>query len=65
MLDEKVERWTLSVPEAAELSGIGRNHMYDLCHTKGFPVLKIGKSLRIHREKFIQWLSDQAGNGIA
>jgi len=54
---------TISVAEAAKLSGIGRNHLYDLCHTKGFTALRIGKSFRIHRERFIQWVDEQARVG--
>ena len=33
-----LERLTISVDEAADLSGFGRDALYDLCHTEGFPV---------------------------
>lgn len=57
----KIDTLTISVNEAAELSGIGRDAIYNLCHVDGFPVIRYGKrGLRIHREKFIQWVGEMA-----
>ena len=57
----KTEALTISVKEAAELSGFGRDAIYNLCHVDGFPVIRCGKrGFRIHREKFIQWVSEMA-----
>ncbi len=57
------ERLMLSVAEAAKLSGIGKNHLYDLCHSKGFPVYRVGKKFYIHCEKFIRWVDEQVECG--
>lgn len=57
-----LERLTISVDEAADLSGFGRDALYDLCHVEGFPAIWIGKRrVRIHREQFIQWVDERAG----
>jgi len=55
----------LSVAEAAELSGIGRNYLYNMCHTDNFPAMRIGKRFYINREKFIEWINDQSRSGGA
>lgn len=36
--------------------GISRNNAYAVVHSKGFPVLKIGKQYRIHRDRFFEWI---------
>lgn len=54
------EQLTISVRDAAKLSGLGRDALYNLCHTVGFPAIWIGeKHVRIHRERFIQWVEEQ------
>lgn len=59
------EQLTISVPEAAELSGIGRSRLYQLCHTEGFPAIRFGgRHVRIHRERFIDWVNAQAGGCV-
>lgn len=58
----KVDQLTISVSEAAKLSGFGRDALYTLCHMDGFPAIWIGKRrVRIHRERFVQWVAEQAG----
>lgn len=55
-----MEKLTLSVDEAAELSGIGRDHLYRLVHRADFPMIRLGGRIRIHKQRFIEWLDDQA-----
>lgn len=43
----RIERRTLTVPEAAELLGIGRNKAYDAAHSGEIPTIKIGKRLLV------------------
>ena len=31
---------------------------YNLMNSKGFPVLKLGKQLRVTRENFLNWLNN-------
>lgn len=57
-----IEKLTLSVQEAAELSGFGRDTLYNLCHIDGFPAIWITeRRVRIHREKFIDWIDNHPG----
>lgn len=42
-------RATLSVPEAAEILGIGRNAAYDAAKRGEIPTIKLGKLIRVPR----------------
>jgi hypothetical protein len=42
--------------QLANILGIGKNQAYRLALSKGFPSLRIGKRIIIHRDKFIDWL---------
>ena len=42
-----VEALVVSVPVAAALLGIGRNHAYELCRTGQLPHLRLGKRIVI------------------
>lgn len=55
ILDPKVKP-VLSVKEVAALLDVSNGAVYDLCHSEGFPVLKIGKGYRIPTARFIAWL---------
>jgi len=39
---------------------IARATAYELTHTAGFPVVRIGRCIRIPREAFLTWLNAQA-----
>jgi len=47
----------LTVPELADYLRIGRTSAYQLARTKGFPVVKVGRAIRIPREALMAWLS--------
>ncbi|MBS3938488.1 MAG: helix-turn-helix domain-containing protein [Peptococcaceae bacterium] len=51
----------LTVEEAAQVIGVGCRAIYDLARTKrqGFPVVRLGKSIRIPRDAFRQWLNSR------
>jgi excisionase family DNA binding protein len=49
----------LTVPDVAAMLQIGRSHAYDLCNSQAFPVLRLGKNLRIPRDGFLAWLERQ------
>ncbi|MDL2236091.1 helix-turn-helix domain-containing protein [Christensenellaceae bacterium OttesenSCG-928-L17] len=55
------EKLTLSVKEMADLIGISVPRAYDLTHVEGFPVIILGKRRVIHKERFMEWLNDNAG----
>jgi len=51
----------LKVRHIQETLGISRQESYRLVHTAGFPVMRIGRSIRIPRDAFLRWLEQQAG----
>lgn len=55
-----MEKLTLSVVEAAALSGIGRDRLYTLAKSESFPALKLGHSIRIPRKGLEAWIEQEA-----
>lgn len=51
---------TLSVPEAAELIGIGQRVMWDLVARKQVPVVRIGARVLIPKAQLEEWLRARA-----
>lgn len=45
----------LTPMQAKNILGVGRNEIYNLCKTKGFPAFKIGSKYYINREKLQEW----------
>ena len=58
MNDEKL---SLSVTEAAELLGIGRNLMLKLVTVPGFPAIRFKKKILINKNKLQQWFDESTG----
>ncbi len=54
---------TLNVQDVAIVLGISRVNAYNLCHSVGFPVIRIGKRILIPKHRFIGWL-EQQGAGM-
>ncbi len=51
----------LKVEQVAELLGISRKVAYELTRQPGFPVVRVGeKRLVIPRDRFLQWLDENA-----
>lgn len=59
---DPVDRYTLTVPEVAERLGISRASAYRAARAGEFPVIIIGRSLRVPRRAFEAWF-DAAANG--
>ncbi len=49
----------LTPMDIAAVLGISRNTAYEVIHSKGFPVIKIGRQYRVSSELFIRWLHAQ------
>lgn len=49
----------LTPVQAKELLGVGKNEIYKLCKTKGFPSFKIGSKYYINRDKLQEWADNQ------
>lgn len=46
----------LTPTDIAAILGISKNNAYVVVHSKGFPVIKIGKQYRINRDRFFEWM---------
>ena len=53
----------LSVPEVGRKLSVSRATAYQLCHSKGFPVIRIGKRLLVPIAGLEEWLKRQAEVG--
>ena len=51
----------LTVPDVALVLGISRAGAYELAHSEGFPVLKVGSRIVIPKDKFLLWIERQCG----
>lgn len=60
-----MDKLTLSVDEAAALSGIGRDRLYELTRRPDFPALRLGRSIRIPRRAFEEWIEREATKGCS
>ena len=49
----------LTMKHIQEVLGLSKPKTYELAHTRGFPVVKFGKALRVPRDAFLHWLNDQ------
>lgn len=64
-MNEKAERLTMSVAEAAVELGVSERTVYNMTHRDDFPTVKIGTRTRIYREGLREWIRAQAGSGQA
>lgn len=47
----------LNVSDIQTILGIGRRQAYDLVNSGQFHIVRVGKSIRIFREVFFNWLN--------
>lgn len=50
----------LTVDEAARIARVANSTMYQLIHMQGFPVVRLGRAIRIPTAAFLKWLESQA-----
>jgi excisionase family DNA binding protein len=50
----------LTLKHVQDVLGISRPKTYELAHTRGFPVVRFGRAIRVPREAFLRWLERQA-----
>ncbi len=53
----------LNAAMVAKLLGVSPSSGYELMHTSGFPVLRVGSRMVVPKEKFIQWVERNTGGG--
>ena len=51
----------LTVPDIAAVLGVSRVGAYELAHSEGFPVLRVGSRIVIPKGKFLLWIEKQRG----
>ncbi len=61
MANKKIESFDelpqmFSVAQLSQVLSISRTAAYDLAKEDGFPSVKVGGRVLIHREKFLKWL---------
>ena len=55
----------LSVENIASILGMSKNKAYELCHSYGFPCVKVGKRKLINPKlTFINWLNNPNKGGV-
>jgi len=47
----------LTIPEAAHLSRLGREAIYNAARRQDFPARQVGRQWRIPRDSFVRWLN--------
>jgi len=50
----------LTAKDVAEILGITHRHAYEVMEEKGFPLVRIGRLKRVHRDLFFKWLEEKA-----
>jgi len=58
-LNPSNEKKTYTVPEICEMLQIGKSKAYELCNQNLFKTIKIGRSVRILKISFDEWLDNQ------
>lgn len=53
----------LNVNDVASILGISKVSAYELVKSKGFPVVRVGRRIKIPKAAFIEWLDDQSKRG--
>ena len=57
----------VTVKEFSRLSGLGERKIREFVHMQGFPAIRNGKKIEIHRELATKWLADytmRAAGGV-
>ncbi|WP_338834584.1 hypothetical protein MHLNE_08940 [Moorella humiferrea] len=52
-----LEKDVLRVHEIAKFLRVGKSMAYELTKRKDFPALRIGRTIRIPRDAFLQWVA--------
>ena len=61
MPEEKNEKLLITIDEARQLLGIGRNLMLELVKVRGFPTIKFKRKILINKALLQEWLNNNNG----
>lgn len=50
----------LTVQDMADVLGIGLAHAYEVSHRKDFPTIPLGSRSIVPRDRFMEWINQQA-----
>ena len=64
-MTERVQRLTMSVPEAAAELGISPKKAYELTHAADFPAFKLGTRTLVSRDGLRDWVRKRSEKGKA
>lgn len=53
----------LNVNDVVSILAISKVSAYELVKSKGFPVVRVGRRIKIPKAAFIEWLDDQSKRG--
>lgn len=53
--------FVLKMKDIQQITGLSKPKVYELAHTRGFPMVRFGRAIRVPREAFLQWLDQQIG----
>ncbi|HHY14246.1 MAG TPA: helix-turn-helix domain-containing protein [Thermoanaerobacterales bacterium] len=53
----------MTVKELQDYLGIGRCKAYELVNEPDFPILRIGRSIRVPKEQLEEWIVEQVERG--
>ncbi len=51
---------TYTVAEIMKILGISRKKAYELCNSSNFKIVRIGRSIRVSKSSFDEWLDNQS-----
>lgn len=60
-----MEKLLLTIPEAAAQLGLGRSKMYQLLAEGAFPVVRIGRAVRIPSKALEEWVARRQAEAAA
>ena len=59
-INPATEKRTYTVVEVKEILGVSRKKAYELCHSGDFKIVRIGRSIRVSKSSFDEWLEKQS-----
>ena len=48
----------LSAEHVAAFLGVSRSNVYEVMHSKGFPIVRMGRRMIVAKDKFLKWLEE-------
>jgi excisionase family DNA binding protein len=65
MNNGQIQYELMTVQEVATLLRIGRSSAYELCRQPDFPLLRMGRIIRVPRSGLEQWITQQRNPDMA